>query len=156
MTEKEIIRTLDKMICDREELLRHGENSALREEIYALGEVRAGYFSVLDLETEYKLLQKEHQHVTDEVKSREDEVNKLRYELGKLHAELEKAKKPKRYIEVLLTDGLPAVRIENGAYFRWTEEQLVIYNKSDKITAVFNDVSVGGVIKQGKWENDED
>lgn len=66
------------------------------------------------------------------------------------------AAKPKPYIEVLSSDGLPVVCIENGAYFRWSEEQLVIYDKSDKITAVFNDESVVGIIKRGEWENDED
>lgn len=77
-------------------------------------------------------------------------------ELYKYYFKPRVAAKPKPYIEVLLSDGLPAVRFENGAYFCWTEEQLVIYNKSGKITAAFNDKSVVGAIKQGEWENDED
>ena len=50
MPEEDIIRVLDKMICDREELLQYAENDAIREEADALKALRAGYCSVLDLE----------------------------------------------------------------------------------------------------------
>lgn len=146
---EDIIRALDKMICDREELLRHVANNAIREEADALRALRAEYCSVLDLESEYKIVQKKYKH-------REDEVNKLRCELDNLHKELDEAKKPKRYYEVLLSDGSASVRVENGALHYWTEQQLVIHNKSGKMVAAFNDKHVVGIIKRGKWENDED
>ena len=146
---EDIIRALDKMICDREELLRHVANNAIREEADALRALRAGYCSVLDFESEYKLMQKKYKH-------REDEVNKLRCELAELHKELEKAKHPQRYFEVLFPDGAPSARVENGARFCWTEEQLIIRGKNDKVVAAFNDEHVVGIIKRGEWEKDED
>ena len=149
MPEEDIIRVLDKMICDREELLQYAENDAIREEADALKALRAGYCSVLDLESEYKIVQKKYKH-------REDEVNKLRCELDKLHKELDEAKKPKRYYEVLLSDGSASVRVENGALHYWTEQQLVICNKRGKQVAAFNDEYVVGIIKRGEWEKDED
>lgn len=149
MPEEDIIRALDKMIFDREELLRHVSNSAIRKEVDALTALRAGYCSVLDLESEYKIVQKKYKH-------REDEVNKLRCELAELHAELTKlhkeldeAKKPKRYYEVLFSDGSPSVRVENGASHYWTEKQLVIRGKNGKLVAAFNDEYVVGIIKRG-------
>lgn len=149
MPEEDIIRALDKMICDREELLRHVANSAIREEADALRALRASYCSVLDLESEYKIVQKKYKY-------KEDEVNKLNCELAKLHAELDKAKKPKRYYEVLLSDGSAPVRVENGACHYWTEQQLVIHGKNGKLVAAFNDEHVVGIIKRGEWEKDED
>lgn len=149
MPEEDIIRALDKMICDREELLRHVTNSAIREEADALRALRAGYCSVLDLESKYKIVQKKYKH-------REDEVNKLRCELDNLHKELDEAKKPKRYYEVLLSDGSASMRVENGALHYWTEQQLVICNKRGKQVAAFNDEYVVGIIKRGEWEKDED
>ncbi len=149
MPEEDIIRALDKMICDREELLRYVSNSAIRKEVDALTALRAGYCSILDVEAEYKIVQKKYKH-------REDEVNKLNCELAKLHAELDKAKKPKRYYEVLLSDGSAPVRVENGASHYWTEKQLVIRGKSGKLVAAFNDEYVVGIIKRGEWEKDED
>ena len=149
MPEEDIIRVLDKMICDREELLQYAENDAIREEADALKALRAGYCSVLDLESEYKIVQKKYKH-------REDEVNKLRCELANLHKELDGAKKPKRYYEVLLSDGSASVRVENGALHYWTEQQLFIHDKSGKMVAAFNDEYVVGIIKRGEWEKDED
>ena len=149
MPEEDIVRALDKMICDREEILRYAANDDIREEADALKALRAGYCSVLDLESEYKIVQKKYKH-------REDEVNKLRCELDSLHKELDEAKKPKRYYEVLLSDGSASVRVENGAHHYWTEQQLVIRDKSGKLVAAFNDEHVVGIIKRGKWENDED
>lgn len=149
MPEEDIIRALDKMICDREDLLRHVTNSAIREEADALRALRASYCSVLDFKSEYKIMQKKYKH-------REDEVNRLNCELAHLHAELEKAMKPKRYYEVLLSDGSASVRVENGARHYWTEQQLVIRDKSGKLVAAFNDEYVVGIIKRGEWEKDED
>ena len=149
MPEEDIIRALDKMICDKEEILRYAANDAIREEADALKALRAGYCSVLDLESEYKIVQKKYKH-------REDEVNKLRCELDNLHKELNEAKKPKRYYEVLLSDGSSSVRVENGALHYWTEQQLVIHNKSGKMVAAFNDEYVVGIIKRGEWEKNED
>lgn len=149
MPEEDIIRVLDKMICDREELLQYAENDSIREEADALKALRAGYCSVLDLESEYKIVQKKYKH-------REDEVNKLRCELDNLHKELDEAKKPKRYYEVLLSDGSASMRVENGALHYWTEQQLVICNKRGKQVAAFNDEYVVGIIKRGEWEKDED
>ena len=148
MLDEDIILALDKMICDREEILRYAANDDIREEVDALEALRAGYCSVLDLESEYKILQKKY-------KRREDEVNKLRCELDNLHKELDEAKKPKRYYEVLLSDGSASVRVENGALHYWTEQQLVIHNKSGKMVAAFNDEYVVGIIKRGEWEKDE-
>ena len=148
MLAEDIILALDKMICDREEILRYAANDDIREEVDALEALRAGYCSVLDLESEYKILQKKY-------KRREDEVNKLRCELDNLHKELDEAKKPKRYYEVLLSDGSASVRVENGALHYWTEQQLVIHNKSGKMVAAFNDEYVVGIIKRGEWEKDE-
>ena len=149
MPEEDIIRALDKMIGDREEILRYAANDDIREEADALRALRAGYCSVLDLESKYKIVQKKYKH-------REDEVNKLRCELANLHKELDEAKKPKRYYEVLLSDGSASVRVENGALHYWTEQQLVIHNKSGKMVAAFNDEYVVGIIKRGEWEKDED
>lgn len=148
MPEEDIIRALDKMIFDREELLRHVSNSAIRKEVDALTALRAGYRSVLDLESEYKIMQKKYKH-------REDEVNKLRCELANLHKELDEAKKPKRYYEVLFSDGSAPVRVENGATHYWTEKQLVIRGKNGKLVAAFDDEHVVGIIKRGEWEKDE-
>lgn len=149
MLDEDIILALDKMICDREEILRYAANDDIREEVDALEALRAGYCSVLDLESEYKILQKKY-------KRREDEVNKLRCELANLHKELGEAKKPKRYYEVLLSDGSASMRVENGALHYWTEQQLVICNKRGKQVAAFNDEYVVGIIKRGEWEKDED
>ena len=149
MLDEDIIRTLDKMIGDREEILRYAANDDIREEADALKALRAGYCSVLDLESEYKIVQKKYKH-------REDEVNKLRCELANLHKELDEAKKPKRYYEVLLSDGSASMRVENGALHYWTEQQLVICNKRGKQVAAFNDEYVVGIIKRGEWEKDED
>nr|DAH78678.1 MAG TPA: hypothetical protein [Caudoviricetes sp.] len=149
MLDEDIIRALDKMICDREELLRHVANSAIREEVDALRALYANYCSMLDLESEYKIVQKKYKH-------REDEVNKLHCELALLHKELDEAKKPKRYYEVLFSDGSAPVRVENGASHYWTEKQLVIHGKNGKLVAAFNDEHVVGIIKRGEWEKDED
>lgn len=82
MPEEDIIRALDKMIGDREEILRYVANDDIREEADALKALRAGYCSVLDLESEYKIVQKKYKH-------REDEVNALRCELANLHKKLD-------------------------------------------------------------------
>lgn len=156
MPEEDIIRALDKMIFDREELLRHVSNSAIRKEVDALTALRAGYCSVLDLESEYKIVQKKYKHREDEVNKLNCELAELHAELDKLHAELDKAKKPKRYYEVLLSDGSASVRVENGASHYWTEKQLVIHGKKGKLVAAFNDEHVVGIIKRGEWEKDED
>ena len=148
MPEEDIIRALDKMIGDREELLRHVSNDAIRKDTDVLRALRAEYCSVLDLESEYKIVQKKYKH-------REDEVNRLKCELANLHKELDEAKKPKRYYEVLLSDGSASVRVENGARHYWTEQQLFIHNKSGKMVAAFNDEYVVGIIKRGEWEKDE-
>lgn len=149
MPEEDIIRALDKMICDREELLRYASNDDIREEADALKALRAGYCSVLDLESEYKIVQKKYKHLAAEMAS-------LRCENDKLRAELEEAMNPKRYYEVLLSDGSASVRVENGALHYWTEQQLVIHNKRGKLVAAFNDEYVVGIIKRGEWEKDED
>ena len=148
MPEEDIIRALDKMIFDREELLRHVSNSAIRKEVDALTALRAGYRSVLDLEAEYKIVQKKYKH-------REDEVNKLNCELAHLHKELDEAKKPKRYYEVLFSDG-SSMRVANA----------VVWNMSDRLTrlrdtgghtgAAFKTDDIRGLIKRGEWEKDED
>ncbi len=149
MPEEDIIRALDKMICDREELLRHVSNSAIRKDVDTLTALRDGYISILDVEAEYKTVLKKYKH-------REDEVNKLRCELAHLHKELDEAKKPKRYYEVLFSDGAPSVRVEHGASHFWTEQQLVIRGKNGKMVAAFNIEWVVGIIKGGEWEKDED
>lgn len=156
MLDEDIIRALDKMICDREELLRHVANSAIREEADALRALRANYCSVLDLESEYKIVQKKYKHREDEVNKLNCELAHLHAELTKLHKELEKAKKPERYYEVLFSDGSPSVRVENGATHCWTEKQLVIRGKNGKLVAAFSDEYVVGIIKRGEWENNED
>lgn len=145
----DIIRALDKMICDREEILRYAANDDIREEADALRALRDGYISILDVEAEYKTVLEKYKH-------REDEVNKLRCELAHLHKELDEAKKPKRYYEVLFSDGAPSVRVEHGASHFWTEQQLVIHGKNGKLVAAFNDEHVVGIIKRGEWEKDED
>ena len=145
----DIIRALDKMICDREEFLRHVSNSAIRKDVDTLTALRDGYISILDVEAEYKTVLKKYKH-------REDEVNKLRCELAHLHKELDEAKKPKRYYEVLFSDGAPSVRVEHGASHFWTEQQLVIRGKNGKMVAAFNIEWVVGIIKRGEWEKDED
>lgn len=149
MPEEDIIRALDKMICDREEFLRYASNDDIREEADALRALRAEYCSVLDFESEYKLMQKKYKHLAAEMAS-------LRCENDKLRAELEEAMNPKRYYEVLLSDGSASVRVENGALHYWTEQQLVIHNKRGKLVAAFNDEYVVGIIKRGEWEKDED
>lgn len=149
MPEEDIIRALDKMICDREELLRHVSNDAIRKDTDVLRALRAEYCSVLDLESEYKIVQKKYKHLAAEVDS-------LNCENDKLRAELEEAMNPKRYYEVLLSDGSASVRVENGARHYWTEQQLVIRDKGGKLVAAFNDEYVVGIIKRGEWEKDED
>lgn len=150
MPEEDIIRALDKMIAEGEELLRHASHRRdIRKDVETLTALRDGYISILDVEAEYKT-------VLEKYKYKEDEVNKLNCELAKLHAELDKAKKPKRYYEVLLSDGSAPVRVENGACHYWTEQQLVIHGKNGKLVAAFNDEHVVGIIKRGEWEKDED
>lgn len=148
MTELEIIRALDKMICSKEELLRYVENSTIREEVDALKELRTGYCSVLDLETEYKLLQKKYRH-------RCYEVNNLRHVCDKLHAELEEAKNPKRCYEVLFTDG-SSTRVENAASWTVSNETTRIRDVDGRTVAMFMTDEVRGIIKRGEWEDDED
>ena len=151
---EDIIRALDKMICDREELLRHVANNAIREEADALRALRAGYCSVLDFESEYKLMQKKYKH-------REDEVNKLRCELAELHAELDKmhkeldeAKKPKPCHEVLFSDG-SSVCVENAASWDYGDHFVFIRDKDGYYVALFSYTDLRGIIKRGKRENDE-
>lgn len=148
MTELEIIRALDKMICDREELLRYAENSAISKEVDALEAIRAKFCSRLDFETEYKIMQKEHMHMTDE-------VNRLNCELDKLHAELEEAKNPKRCYEVLFTDG-SSTRVENAALWTANNETTRIRAVNGRTVAMFMTDEVRGIIKRGDWEDDED
>lgn len=148
MPEEDIIRALDKMICDREELLRHVANSAIREEADALRALRAEYCSMLDLESEYKIVQKKYKH-------REDEVNKLRCELDYLHKKLEKAKKPKPCHEVLFSDG-SSVCVENAASWDYGDHFAFIRDKDGYNVALFRYTDLRGIIKRGEWENDED
>ena len=148
MPEEDIIRALDKMICDREELLRHVANNAIREEADALRALRAEYCSVLDLESEYKIMQKKYKH-------REDEVNELRCELALLHKELDEAKKPKRYYEVLFSDG-SSVCVENAASWDYGDHFAFIRDKDGYNVALFSYTDLRGIIKRGKRENDED
>ncbi len=147
MPEEDIIRALDKMICDREEILRYASNSAIREEADALRALRAGYCSVLDLESEYKLMQKKYKH-------REDEVNKLNCELAKLHKELDEAKKPKPCHEVLFSDG-SSVCVENAASWAYGDHFAFIRDKDGYNVALFSYTDLRGIIKRGKRENDE-
>lgn len=147
MPEEDIIRALDKMICDREEILRYAANDDIREEADALKALRAGYCSVLDLESEYKIMQKKYKH-------REDEVNKLRCELDSLHKELDEAKKPKCCFEVLFTDG-SSVQVENAALCTVSNETTRIRASDGRTIAVFMTAEVRGTIKRGKWEDDE-
>ena len=151
---EDIIRALDKMICDREELLRYVANNAIREEADALRALRAEYCSVLDFESEYKLMQKKYKH-------REDEVNKLRCELAELHAELDKmhkeldeAKKPKPCHEVLFSDG-SSVCVENAASWDYGDHFVFIRDKDGYYVALFSYTDLRGIIKRGKRENDE-
>ena len=58
----DIIRALDKMICDREELLRHVANSDIRKEVDTLTALRDGYISILDVEAEYKTVLEKYKH----------------------------------------------------------------------------------------------
>lgn len=148
MPEEDIIRVLDKMICDREELLRHVANSAIREETDALRALRAEYCSVLDLESEYKIVQKKYKH-------REDEVNKLKCELDSLHKELDEAKKPKRYYEVLFSDG-SSTRVANAVVWNMSDRLTRLRDKSGHTVAAFKTDDIRGLIKRGEWENDED
>lgn len=147
MPEEDIIRALDKMIFDREELLRHVSNSAIRKEVDALTALRAGYRSVLDLESAYKIMQKKYKH-------REDEVNKLRCELANLHKELDKAKKPKPCHEVLFSDG-SSVCVENAASWDYGDHFTFIRDKDGYNVALFSYTDLRGIIKRGEWEKDE-
>lgn len=149
MTEEDTIRALDKMICDREELLRQVENSTLREKVDALKAIRAKYCSRLDFETEYKIMQKRCKHA-------EDEMSRLEDECDKLHAELEEAKHPKKhYFEVLFPDG-SSVRVENAASWFIGNPYIVLRNKSKRNIAVFKEDDFRMIIEHGKRENDED
>lgn len=145
---EDIIRALDNMICDREELLRHVANNAIREEADALRALRAEYCSVLDLESEYKIMQKKYKH-------REDEVNELRCELANLHKELDEAKKPKPCHEVLFSDG-SSVCVENAASWDYGDHFAFIRDKDGYNVALFSYTDLRGIIKRGKRENDED
>lgn len=152
MPEEDIIRTLDKMICDREEILRYAANDDIREEADALRALRAEYCSVLDLESEYKIVQKKYKH-------REDEVNKLRCELANLHKELDEAKKPKPCHEVLFSDG-SSVCVENAASWDYGDHFVFIRDKDGYSVALFSYTDLRGIIKRGiikrgKRENDE-
>lgn len=148
MLDEDIIRTLDKMICDREELLRHVANSAIREEVDALRALHANYCSMLDLESEYKIVQKKYKH-------REDEVNALRCELADLHKELDEAKKPKRYYEVLFSDG-SATRVANAVVWNMSDRLTRLRDKGGHTVAAFKTDDIRGLIKGGEWEKDED
>ena len=144
----DIIRALDKMICDREELLRHVANSAIREEADALRALRAGYCSILDVEAEYKT-------VLEKYKRKEDEVNKLSCEIDYLHRELEKAKKPKRYYEVLFSDG-SSTRVANAVMWTRNDSLTRLRDEGGCTVAAFKTDDVRGLIKRGEWEKDED
>lgn len=148
MLDEDIIRALDKMICDREELLRHVANSAIREEVDALRALHANYCSMLDLESEYKIVQKKYKH-------REDEVNKLHCELALLHKELDEAKKPKRYYEVLFSDG-SATRVANAVVWNMSDGLTRLRDKGGHTVAAFKTDDIRGLIKRGEWEKDED
>lgn len=148
MPEEDIIRALDKMIFDREELLRHVSNSAIRKEVDALTALRAGYCSVLDLESEYKIVQKKYKH-------REDEVNKLRCELAELRKELNEAKKPKRYYEVLFSDG-SSTRVASAVVWNMSDRLTRLRDKGGRTVAAFKTDDIRGLIKRGEWEKDED
>ena len=145
---EDIIRALDKMICDREELLRHVANNAIREEADALRALRAEYCSVLDFESEYKIMQKKYKH-------REDEVNELRCELANLHKKLDEAKKPKRHYEVLFSDG-SSTRVANAVEWNISARLTRLKDKSGLTVAAFKTDDIRGLIKRGEWEKDED
>lgn len=148
MPEEDIIRALDKMICDREEILRYASNDDIREEADALRALRAEYCSVLDVESEYKLMQKKYKHLAAEMAS-------LRCENDKLRAELEEAMNPKRYYEVLFSNG-SSTRVANAAVWNMNDRLTRLKDKSGKLVAAFNDEYVVGIIKRGEWEKDED
>lgn len=148
MPEEDIIRALDKMIFDREELLRHVSNSAIRKEVDALTALRAGYCSVLDLESEYKIVQKKYKH-------REDEVNRLNCELAHLRAELDKAKKPEHYFEVLFSDS-SSVRVEDVVSWEIGNDFTALRDKDKCYVALFRHAELRGIIERGKRENNED
>lgn len=145
---EDIIRALDKMICDREELLRHVANNAIREEADALRALRAEYCSVLDLESEYKIMQKKYKHLAAEMAS-------LRCENDKLRKELDEAKKPKPCHEVLFSDG-SSVCVENAASWDYGDHFAFIRDKDGYNVALFSYTDLRGIIKRGKRENDED
>ena len=148
MPEEDIIRALDKMICDREEILRYAANDAIREEADALRALRAGYRSVLDLESEYKIVQKKY-------KRREDEVNALRCELADLYKKLDEAKKPKRYYEVLFSDG-SSTMVANAVVWNMSDSLTRLRDKGGHTVATFKTDDIRGLIKRGEWEKDED
>lgn len=148
MPEEDIIRALDKMICDREEFLRHVSNDAIRKDTDVLRALRARYCSVLDLESEYKIVQKKYKHLAAEVDS-------LNCENDKLRAELEEAMNPKRYYEVLFSNG-SSTRVANAAVWNMNDRLTRLKDKSGKLVAAFNDEYVVGIIKRGEWEKDED
>lgn len=141
MPEEDIIRALDKMIFDREELLRHVSNSAIRKDVDTLTALRDGYISILDVEAEYKTVLEKYKH-------KEDEVNKLRCELAHLHKELDEAKKPKRYYEVLFSDG-SSTRVANAVVWNMSDRFTRLRDKSGKLVAAFNAEYVVGIIKRG-------
>lgn len=155
MPEEDIIRALDKMICDREEILRYAANDAIREEADALRALRASYCSVLDFESEYKIMQKKYKHREDEVNRLNCELANLRKELTKLHAELEKAKKPKRCYEVLFSDG-SSMRVANAVVWNMSDRLTRLRDKGGHTVAAFKTDDIRGLIKRGEWEKDED
>lgn len=144
----DIIRALDKMICDREELLRHVANSDIRKEVDTLTALRDGYISILDVEAEYKTVLEKYKH-------KEDEVNKLRYALDNLHKELDEAKKPKRYYEVLFSDG-SSTRVANAIMWTRNDSLTRLRDEGGCTVAAFKTDDVRGLIKRGEWEKDED
>ena len=103
---------------------------------------------MLDLESEYKIVQKKYKH-------REDEVNKLRCELAHLHKELDEAKKPKRYYEVLFSDG-SSTRVANAVMWNMSDRLTRLRDKGGCTVAAFKTDDIRGLIKRGEWENDED
>lgn len=155
MPEEDIIRALDKMICDREEILRYASNSAIREEADALRALRAGYCSVLDLESEYKIVQKKYKHREDEVNKLKCELAELHAELTKLHAEQDKAKKPEHYFEVLFSDS-SSVRVEDVVSWEIGNDFTALRDKDKCYVALFRHAELRGIIERGKRENNED
>lgn len=155
MPEEDIIRALDKMIFDREELLRHVSNSAIRKEVDALTALRAGYRSVLDLESEYKIMQKKYKHREDEVNKLRCELAELHAELTKLHAELDEAKRPKRYYEVLFSDG-SSTRVVNAVVWNMSDTLTRLRDEGGRTVAAFKTDDIRGLIKRGEWKKDED